>query len=179
MCTAHVWKYIWTTSSNWIQTVLVPLFNIHLDLLQIFQVQKLSNWISKLKNYVHLVYSIKTLDQKHIKLYTNVMYVLIKVQPRSLIQLTSVADMAPVDEPDANVRILVESLPDPFWPKSILTRSKWCFDPTKSLTTFEGLEAIDGGLPTVRAMRPQPVSSKTGLLDKGEVLLKITVRTLD
>ena len=40
--------------------------------------------------------------------------VLIKVHPRSLIQLTSVADMAPVDEPDANVRILMESLPDPF-----------------------------------------------------------------
>ena len=74
--------------------------------------------------------------------------------------------MAPVEDPEAKIRIRVESL-FPFCPRSIRTRSKWCFDPTKSLTTLEGLD-VKGGLPADKVprlvKRPQPLSSKTGLL---------------
>ena len=52
--------------------------------------------------------------------------------------------MAPVDDPEAKVKILVdsllESLGDWLPPRKTFTRSKWCFDPTKSLTTLQDEE---------------------------------------
>ena len=51
--------------------------------------------------------------------------------------LTSVAEMAPVEDPEARVRMRVDSplVEIPLLcPKPIFTRSKWCLDPTKSLT---------------------------------------------
>ena len=43
--------------------------------------------------------------------------------------------MAPVEDPEAKVRMRVESpLLEIPCPRPILTRSKWCFDPTSSLT---------------------------------------------
>ena len=83
--------------------------------------------------------------------------------------------MAPVDEPDAKVRIRVDSF-DPFWPNSMQTKSKWCLDPTNSLTTLEGTGLDEkGGLPAVEpsAKRPHPLSSNIGLLEMGDVLLQV------
>lgn len=79
--------------------------------------------------------------------------------------LTSVAEIAPVEDPEAKVRILVESA----WlldAKFILTRSKWCLEPTRSRTRFE-LEGEEAGCWPVKVEKrplPHPLSSWTGLL---------------
>ena len=99
--------------------------------------------------------------------------------------LTSVAEMAPVEEPEAKVRMRVESLDCTQGPRFIFTRSKWCFDPTKSLTKLEeeaeeaeaGFEVEDdedGGCSkpvevSEKMPAPQPLSSRSGLLTSPKV----------